>query len=73
MVAAGAPLGAYTVTLALIDVDDPATILAQEIGTITVNDNLPTVMWGDALPKYVTQGVSMTLPRAGLLAGTGDR
>ena len=61
-VAAGAPTGAYTVTLDLVDVDDPATVLAHETGTITVNENATTVLWGDTLPKFVTQGVAMTVP-----------
>jgi hypothetical protein len=61
-VADGAPVGPYAVTLELIDVDDPATVLAQESGTIDVNANATTVLWGSPLPKYATQGVSMTLP-----------
>ena len=61
-VADGAPIGAYTVTLELIDVDAPATVLASDTGTITVNDNVATVMWGDSVPKLATQGVYMTIP-----------
>ena len=34
------PSGTYTVTLELIDVDAPATVLASETGTITVNANV---------------------------------
>ena len=41
---------------------DPAAVLAAETGTITVNDNVATVMWGDSVPKLATQGVSMTIP-----------
>ena len=49
-------------TLELIDVDAPATVLAHETGTIMVNDNVTTVLWGTALPKYTTQGSAMTVP-----------
>jgi hypothetical protein len=75
IVADGAPLGDYTVTLALVDIDDPTTVLAEETGTIFVNANTATVLWGDTLPKYVTQGVAMTLPLqvyAPPEAGTGE-
>ena len=61
-VAAGAPTGNYDITLELIDVDDPATVLAQEAGTIMVNANAATVLWGTPVPKLATQGVSMTIP-----------
>ncbi len=61
-VAAGAPVGAYSITLELIDVDDPAVVLAQETGTINVNANVATVLWGTPLPKLVTQGVVMQIP-----------
>ncbi len=40
----------------------PTTVLAQETGTITVNANAATVLWGDSLPKFVTQGVTMEIP-----------
>ncbi len=56
----GAPTGTYAVTLDLIGVD--GTVLATETGTIAVNENVATVMWGDSVPKLVTQGVTMTLP-----------
>jgi hypothetical protein len=61
-VADAAPVGDYQVTLELIDVDDPATVLASDKGTITVNDNVVTVLWGDSVPKLATQGVYMTIP-----------
>ncbi len=61
-VAAGAPLGAYGVTLALVDLDDPTTVLTHETGMVTVNDNVATLLWGSPLPKYTTQGSSMPLP-----------
>ena len=69
-----APLGDYSVTLALIDVDAPATVLAEETGVITVNANVATVLWGDSVPKLATQGVSMTLPLRvySPAAGTGQ-
>ncbi len=73
-VAASAPTGAYTVTLDLVDVDEPTTVLASETGTITVNENVTTVLWGATLPKFVTQGVSMTVPLQVYApeAGTGE-
>ena len=40
----------------------PPTVLAEETGTITVNDNVATVLWGDSVPKLATQGVYMTIP-----------
>jgi hypothetical protein len=61
-VADGAPLGDYTVTLALIDVDEPEAVLAQETGTVTVHANEAFVLWGAKLPKYTSQGLPMTLP-----------
>ena len=27
-----------------------------------VNENVTTVLWGAALPKYTTQGTAMTVP-----------
>ncbi|OIQ86247.1 fibronectin type III domain protein [mine drainage metagenome] len=73
-VAAGAPVGAYGVTLELVDLDAPTTVLAQETGTITVNANASTVLWGDPLPKLATQGVAMTIPLQvySPTAGTGQ-
>ena len=61
-VADSAPLGAYVLTLELIDVDAPEAVLAAESGTITVNENATTVLWGTPLPRYTTQGSAMTLP-----------
>ncbi len=61
-VADGAPVGAYGITLELVDLGAPATVLAQETGTITVNAKAATVLWGDPLPKLATQGVAMTIP-----------
>jgi hypothetical protein len=61
-VADAAPVGNYDVTLELVDIDDPPTVLASDKGTITVNDNVVTVMWGDSVPKLATQGVYMTIP-----------
>jgi hypothetical protein len=68
----GVPLGAYHVTLQLIDVDE--AVLAEETGTITVNANAPTVLWGDSVPKLATQGVTMAIPLRvySPAAGTGD-
>ena len=61
-VTGGAPIGAHKVTLELIKVSEPTTVLAQESGTITVNASEATVLWGDALPKLATQGVAMAVP-----------
>ena len=58
----GAPVGDYTVTLELIDVDAPTTVLAAETGTITVHANVATVLWGTPVPKLATQGVAMAIP-----------
>ncbi len=66
------PLGAYHVTLQLIDVAE--AVLAEETGTITVNANAPTVLWGDSVPKLATQGVTMPIPLRvySPAAGTGQ-
>ncbi len=61
-VAAGAPTGAYSVTLALIDLADPGTILADETGTIVVHAGATTILWGSPLPRYTTQGSATPLP-----------
>ena len=61
-VADGAPTGNYQVTLDLVDTDNPSQVLASDTGTIAVLPNEATVLWGDALPKLATQGVSMTIP-----------
>ncbi len=61
-IAEGAPVGDYSVTLELIDGAVPAKVLASETGTIAVNANAPTVLWGDSVPKLATQGVTMAIP-----------
>ena len=61
-VAVGAPTGAYSVTLALIDLDDPGTVLADETGSIAVHASATTLLWGSPLPKYTTQGSATPLP-----------
>lgn len=73
-VAAGAPIGDYSLTLELVDLDSPATVLAQEVGTMAVHANVATVLWGDALPKLATQGVAMAIPLRmySPTAGTGQ-
>ncbi|MHB8958571.1 MAG: COG1361 family protein [Candidatus Limnocylindrales bacterium] len=72
-VADGAPVGNYTVTLELVDLDDSATILAHETGTILVRENVATVLWGTPVPKLATQGVAMAIPLLvySPFAGTG--
>ncbi len=57
-----APVGDYGITLDLIDVAAPATVLAEDTGTIAVHDNVSTVLWGDTVPKLATQGVAMAIP-----------
>ena len=61
-VADGAPTGSYKITLDLINVDNPSEVLAQDTGTIAVLPNQKTVLWGGAVPKLATQGVSMAIP-----------
>ncbi len=51
--------GDHTVTLELVDGDSEP--LATDTGTITVKDTA-TVVWGDAIPKYATQGTWAMLP-----------
>ena len=67
-VADGAPLGAYTVTLELIDVTAPATVLADESGTIMVNDNATTLLWGDRAAEVHHAGFGDDRPAAGVRA-----
>lgn len=61
-VAGDAEPGAYDVTLELVDVDDPDTVLATDQESTTVNAATPTVLWGDALPKFTTQGTAIQVP-----------
>lgn len=61
-VAGSAPTGAYDLTLDLVQVTDPATVLAQDTGTLTVNDNAATVEWGDPIAKYATQATAVKIP-----------
>lgn len=61
-VAGDAEPGAYDVTLELVHVDDPDTVLATDQESTTVNAASPTVLWGDALPKIATQGTAVKLP-----------
>jgi hypothetical protein len=59
-IGAGAPIGAYTVTLDLVSADN--RVLATDKGNLTVHGNVQTALWGAALPKLVTQGVVVKLP-----------
>ena len=61
-VADTAPSGDYNLTLDLVTAADTATVLASESGTIKVNDNVATVLWGDSIVKYATQGSAVKLP-----------
>jgi hypothetical protein len=72
-VADSAPSGAYDLALDLVKVSDPSTVLAQDIGTLAVNDNTATVAWGDSIAKYATQGSAVKIPVRlySPVAGTG--
>ncbi len=62
LVADGAPTGVYSIKLELVTVSEPDTVLADDTGTITVNDKVATVLWGDPMPKFTTQGTWAMLP-----------
>ena len=36
--------------------------LAEDTGSIKVNDGVATVLWGDPMPKFTTQGTWATIP-----------
>ncbi|MHB8892693.1 MAG: hypothetical protein ACYC65_11695 [Candidatus Limnocylindrales bacterium] len=57
-----APSGSYSLKLDLVTVADTGTVLAEDTGAITVNDNVATVLWGDPIPKLATQGVAAKVP-----------
>ncbi len=61
-IADAAPSGPYNLTLDLVGVDDPSTVLAQDIGTVLAHDNVATVLWAGSLVKYATQGAAVTIP-----------
>jgi hypothetical protein len=61
-VADSAPSGVYDLTLDLVKASDPSTILAQETGSLTVNDNVTTVLWAPAPSKLVVQDSPLTVP-----------
>ena len=62
IVADGAPFGPYEITLELIDATAPTEVLASDSGLITVNDNVPTVVWDGEVPAIATQGAYVTVP-----------
>jgi hypothetical protein len=71
-VAGSAPSGVYNLTLDLVKASDESTILAQETGSLTVNDNEATVLWAPALPKLVVQDSPLTVPVTVYSPGNGS-
>lgn len=73
IVAGGAPVGPYDVTLELVDLDTAAT-LATDVGTIDVNANVQTLIWGGEVPSLATLGSYVPLPLRVFApeAGTGQ-
>ncbi len=61
-VATGAPTGTYTITLDLVTVTTPTTVLATDSGTVTVLPNVTSVFWGDSVPRLITQGTPAPIP-----------
>ena len=61
LVAGTAPSGAYTLTLELVDVDDPATVLATDSGTLQVHADALSVLWGGEVAPLATQGTYLPL------------
>lgn len=62
LVAGGAPTGAYTVGLELVDIDAPGTTLAADSSAITVQPSELSVMWGGETPVLGTQGTYYQVP-----------
>lgn len=58
----GAPVGSYDVRLQLVDVDAPATVLAEDSSAVNVNANDTTVLWRDEIPSLATQGSYVDVP-----------
>lgn len=62
MVAGSAPSADFTVSLELVDIDDPATTLAADTSVIAVHPSALSVLWGGDLPVLGTQGTYYTVP-----------
>ena len=62
VVAGSAPTGTFAVTFAVVDVDDPTTVLADDTALISVNANETTVLWGAEIPVLATQGSYVIVP-----------
>lgn len=71
-VAGTAPTGEYAVTLDLVDVSDPSTVLATTTGLISVEANATSVLWGGQIPSLATQGTYLTLPVRVYAPSDGD-
>ena len=61
-VAAGAPTGPYQLTLDLVSAAEPSQVLASDTGTVTVDPDRTTVLWGSPLPQLATQDAYMAIP-----------
>lgn len=62
IVGSAAPRGAYHLTLELVTAGNTATVLAKDAGVLTVSANVATVLWGEPVTKYATQGTAVKLP-----------
>jgi hypothetical protein len=54
--------GTYQVALELVDLDTPGTALATDQESLSVLDNVPTVLWAGEVPTVSTQGSQIPLP-----------
>lgn len=59
---AAAPNGPYEVRLQFVDIDAPATPLAEDSSTIGVNASSTSVLWRDSIPSLGTQGSFVEVP-----------
>ncbi len=57
-----ATAGTYDLTLDLVTATDTTTVLATDTGTLGVKEDVPTVLWGDSIVKYASQGGTVQLP-----------
>ncbi len=72
VVADGAPVGDYQVTVELVDVADPDGSLAADVATVVVHPAVTSVLWGGEVPALGTQGSYVTLPVRVYAPATGD-
>ena len=61
-VGSGAPTGDYRITLDLVSAADPSTVLASDTGSVYVQPDRATVLWGSPLPELATQDTYMAIP-----------